>query len=54
MPRLDMTVAGSPAAHIYRRLTLVAHDAQIHHVNDPVFPPTADPDHILQWLKRNI
>ncbi|MCI0624147.1 MAG: peroxiredoxin [Acidobacteria bacterium] len=44
------TVAGM---ELFKRLTLIAHDARIEHVFYPVFPPDENADEVLAWLQKN-
>ncbi|MEL7116326.1 MAG: peroxiredoxin [Pseudomonadota bacterium] len=43
-----MEVAGMT---LIKRLTLILRDAEIVHVNYPVFPPDADVDRVIDWLQ---
>jgi peroxiredoxin len=38
---------------LYKRLTLVIHDAMIEHVFYPIFPPSQHAQQVLNWLQAN-
>lgn len=39
---------------LYKRMTLVAHDARITKVFYPVFPPDKDAENVLSWFHTNV
>ena len=49
--RLDGQAEGQTPAILLKRLTLVLRDGRIERLFYPVFPPDANADEVLGWLK---
>lgn len=50
---LGLPTFRAAGATLYKRLTLIVHDAVIEHVCYPVFPPNEHAQQILSWLRAH-